>query len=91
MGYFWVIGLFFGKKTLDQCLGANLKNPFFFAQFYSKFATFLTILTSVWGAQHPNGGQNIQQVVFLSIKYVCIPHEKDTQSSAVLNSAVVMS
>ena len=61
-------------KTLDQYLGANSKNPFF-AQFYYKFATFLgffssltqkmlkiTILTSVWGAQHPNVGQNIQQM-----------------------------
>ena len=46
----------------------------FLAKFYSKFATFLhffsfleqktlkmTISTSVWGEQHPNAGQNIQQ------------------------------
>ena len=55
----------------------------FFAQFYSKFATFLcffsflaqktlkmTIYNSIWGAQHPNTGQNIQQILILE-KIIC--------------------
>ena len=60
---------FFGNKTVDQRLGANLKNMFF-AEICCKFLAFLscfaektlkmTILTSVWNAQHPNTGQNIQ-------------------------------
>ena len=50
-----------GNKTPDQGFGANLKKTFF-AKFCSKFVTFLTILTSDWVAQHPNAGQNIQQV-----------------------------
>ena len=73
--------LFWGNKTVDQSLGANLKNLFFFAKFYSKFATSLhffsllaqkmlkmAILTSVWGMQHPNAGQNIQQPDFYLIQ-----------------------
>ena len=67
--YYQLLVLFFlGNKTLDQCWGANSKNPFF-AKFYSKFATFLrffsflaektlkmTITTNVCSALHPNTG-----------------------------------
>ena len=58
------------KSTVDQRSGANLKNVFF-AKFCCKFLAFfsffaektlkMTISTSVWSAQHPNAGQNIQQ------------------------------
>ena len=43
----------------NQRFGANLKNPFF-AKFCSKLVPFCIFSTSVWGAQHPNTGQNIQ-------------------------------
>ena len=61
---------FFGNKTLYQRLDARSKNPFlrtlsnFFV--FSSFFSFLhknfekNISTSVWIAQHPNTGQNIQ-------------------------------
>ena len=39
----------FGNKTVDQHSGANLKKLIFV-----KFC--------VWSAQHPNAGQNIQQL-----------------------------
>ena len=61
---------FFENKTVDQHFGANLKKRVF-AKFCCKFLAFLrffaqkmlkmTISTSVWSAQHPNAGQNLQQ------------------------------
>ena len=60
------------EKTFGQRFGANLIKRFL-AEFCIKcqFFTFfsflaqkilkITIMTSVWGAQHPNAGQNIQQ------------------------------
>ena len=68
-----------GKKTLNQRFGANLKNNFF-VKFGTKFATFLhffsflapkmlkvKISKSVFGAQHPKTGQNIQHLCRASI------------------------
>ena len=68
-----LVECFIPQKLVNQQLGANSKSPFF-AKFYCKFATLLhffsfialralkmTISTSVWGAQHPNSGRNIQQ------------------------------
>ena len=58
----------------DQRFGANLKNCFLlnfapnlllFLHFFSFLAQKmlkLTISTSVWGAKHPNTGQNIQHM-----------------------------
>ena len=78
---------FLENKTLDQRLGANSKK-LFFAQFYSKFATFLlffsflaqktmkiTISTSVWGVQHPWAGRNIQLIPLNNVyfrKHFCL-------------------
>ena len=52
-------------------MGANSKKSCFFAKICCKFLAFLiffaekmlkmTISTSIWGAQHPNSGRNIQQ------------------------------
>ena len=60
-----------GIKTVDQRFSANSKKHVF-AKFSCKFLAFysflqlkmmkITISTSVWGAQHPNAGQNIQQL-----------------------------
>ena len=67
----------FGNKTLDQRLGANSIKPILFSIFLQicyllRFFSFLaqkalkmTIMTSVWGAQHPNASQNIQQTILL--------------------------
>ena len=43
-------------KTVDQSFGASLKKPVFCRNLLK-----MTILTSVWNAQHPNAGRNIQQ------------------------------
>ena len=60
----------FGNKAVNQHFGANLKKVFF-AKICGKFLAFLafcrkmlkmTISTSVRSAQHPNAGQNIQQL-----------------------------
>ena len=60
--------LFFGNKTVYQRSGANLKNVFF-AKICCQFLVFLAfcrkklkmiILTSIWSAQHPNAGPNLQ-------------------------------
>ena len=61
------------NSHFQHVLVQSLKN-LFFAKFSSKFLSFLrflsfsvqkmlkiTISTSVWGAQHPNTGHNIQQ------------------------------
>ena len=61
---------FFSLKTsVDQRFG-EMQKKLFFAEFCCKILAFLrffaakmlkmTILTSVWHAQHPNAGQNIQ-------------------------------
>ena len=65
---------FFGNKTFNQRLGANLKKNFFllnstpnlllflrFPSFIAQKALKMTISTSIWGAQHPSAGRNIQQ------------------------------
>ena len=63
------------NKKLDQHFGANLKNLFLlnfatnlllfaFFQLFNTKNTENEIVTSVWGAQHPNTGQNIQQLNF---------------------------
>ena len=62
---------FFGNKTVSQLLGANSKKHVFLQKFAANFLLFLsffaekmlrmTISTSVWTAQHPNAGRNIQQ------------------------------
>ena len=67
-----LVDYFFGNKTLNQCFGTNLKNPFIckillqicsffsFFHFFSKKMLKMTILTSIWGVQHSKPGQNIQ-------------------------------
>ena len=59
------------NKTVDQRFGANLKK-YVFCKNLLQISCFslafcikmlkMTILTSVWSAQHPNAGQNIQQM-----------------------------
>ena len=65
---------FLGNKTVDQRFGANFKinffllnfapnlYPYIFTAFFTKMLK-MTILTSVWGAQHPNAGWNIQHLL----------------------------
>ena len=62
---------FFGNNTVNQRFGANLKKMCFLQKFSCKFPFFsflslktlkMTISTSIWSAQHPNAGWNIQQV-----------------------------
>ena len=67
--------VFWGNKTLNQRFGANFKIPVFWRILLQISYLFcflplktlkMTILTSVWHAQHPNTGWNIQQLcVFL--------------------------
>ena len=72
MGFFREKAVFLEKHSTS--IWVLSQKTSFFAQFYSKFATFLhffsflaqkmlkmTISTSVWGVQHPNAGRNIQQ------------------------------
>ena len=62
-------------KTVNQRFGANLKKRLFenFAANYMFFLLFstktlkMTISTSVWSAQHPNAGRNIQQTLIRNI------------------------
>ena len=65
-----------GNKTVNQRFGANLKKRFFLQNFAANFLLFsflplktlkMTISTSIWGAQHPNAGRNIQQQVSKNI------------------------
>ena len=73
----------FGNKTLDQHFGANFKKPVFWwillqiSCFYLAFCHSkmlkMTSWTSVWHAQHPNAGQNIQQLI-LNIFYSVFVH-----------------
>ena len=63
--YLWK-KVFSGNKTFNQRLCANSKRTFLFKFLaFSCFFSFLKnlkkqISTSVWSAQHPNPGQNIQ-------------------------------
>ena len=65
-----------GKKTFDQHFDAKLKKNVFLLNFASYLLLFLnvfsaffcikmlkkTIMTSVWGVQHPIPGRRIQQI-----------------------------
>ena len=64
---------FFGNKTVEQRFGAILKmhvfwkilmqiSCFFLAVCLAQKTLKMTISASVWSAQHPNAGQNIQQI-----------------------------
>ena len=64
---FYEKAVFWEKKALDQRLGANSKTHFF-AQFFSKFATFCIFSAflsknaeNYYFDQCLNAGQNIQQ------------------------------
>ena len=61
-----------GNKTVDQRSGANLKKHVFcknllhiscFLGFFAAKMLKMTISTSVWSAQHPKAGRNIQHLV----------------------------
>ena len=58
---------FFGSKTADQRFGEMQKKTVFcckilaFLRFFAAKTLKKTISTSVWSAQHPNAGRNIQQ------------------------------
>ena len=63
--------IFFGNKTVDQRFGANLKKCVFCKNLQQISCFFLAFLqkkrwkwlsTSVWSAQYPNAGQNIQHL-----------------------------
>ena len=60
------IGSFFGSKTADQRFGEMQKKPVFcckifaFLRFFAQKTLKMSILTSIWSAQHPNAGRNIQ-------------------------------
>ena len=64
---------FFGNKTVDQHFGANpqkrvlckilLQISWFFFSFLPLKTLKMTISTSIWSAQHPNAGRNIQQMM----------------------------
>ena len=65
---------FFGNKTVDQRSGANLKKPVFcknllqiscFFSFFAAKTLKMTISTSVWIAQHPSAGQNMQHLLII--------------------------
>ena len=73
--YFQIKQVFSYKNNFEHRFGANLKNPFFVI-FFCKFLAFFSffnfllwetlkmhILTSALGSQHPNTGQNIQQII----------------------------
>ena len=48
-----------------------------FFSFFAEKTLKITISASVWGAQHPNAGQNIQQMVlFLGIRVRVYRHYK---------------
>ena len=67
------------NSGLNQVLYISTSFKIFVAEFCSKFVTFLlfllfstktlkmTILTSIWGAQHPNPGRNKQQLTILCL------------------------
>ena len=58
---------FWGNKTVDQRSGANLTKRVLgkillqISCFFAQKTLKMTISTSVWSAQHPNAGPNIQQ------------------------------
>ena len=61
-----------GNQTLDQRPGANFQKPVFaeicckllaFFSFFAVNTLKMTVKTSVWSAQHPNAGRNIQQTI----------------------------
>ena len=74
---------FFGSKTVDQHSGAIKKTRFLlkFAANLLKFLAFfrffaaktlkITISTSVWRAQHPNAGRNIQHATIV-VRTECV-------------------
>ena len=68
--------LLFGNKTFDERFGAKKirfllsftpkRLLFTFFSFLAQKTLKMKISTSMWGAQHPNAGQNIQQIILHS-------------------------
>ena len=69
LGYFWVDGLF--TRVWVQIKKHFLLNFASIFLLFLSFSAFCTkngevqISTSIWNAQHPNAGQNMQQLKFL--------------------------
>ena len=83
---------------MTSILVQTLKNPFF-ARFCCKFVAFfqlfskkmlkMTILTSVWGAQHRNAGRNIQHTINPVPFTECVLRMKKAHNSGVLKQDAV--
>ena len=60
--------MFFWEYNSRPAFWCKLKKPCFLLKFSANFLLFcrktlkMTISTSIWGAQHPNAGRNLQQV-----------------------------